>query len=278
MTHPGRTRVEQPIQRGIMIGIFDSGVGGLSVVPALMNLLPAHDLFYLGDTARSPFGIKSAETVERFAVAGVEAIRRQGALVIVLASHCVSTVAGDRIRRFCDIPVFDVMTSTVDAVLRCSPKGRVGVIGAPATVASQGYENRFAAAQPAFVVYSRACPMIASLVEAGWINKPETNRVIKKCLHPLKVRQIDTLVWGCSYFALLTSVVQRKIGRRVTLIDSAQATAESVAAFVKQSGERIPPRSRPAQARLCVTDVTGRWLELARLMLKTNVRLEQIDL
>jgi glutamate racemase len=261
-----------------MIGIFDSGVGGLSVVRALMDLLPAHDLLYVGDTARSPYGIRSAETVQRFTADGVRFLRSQQARLIVLASHCASSVAGDRIRSSCDVPVLDVMTFTVDRVLRCSTGRRVGVIGAPTTVASRAYEQRFASAQPDFVVTSRPCPLIAALVEASWLKKPETRRVVKKCLQPLRIRQIDTLVWACSYLELLRPTVQSKIGRRVTVIDSAKATAEGVAAVVKQTAEGNPCRSAARQVRLCVTDLTTGWSELARLILKTDLRLEPVEL
>jgi glutamate racemase len=261
-----------------MIGIFDSGIGGLSVVRALMDLLPAHDLLYVGDTARSPYGIRSAETVQRFTAEGVRFLRSRQAQLIVLASHCASSVAGDRIRSACDVPVLDVLTSTVDRVLRCSTGRRVGVLGAPTTVASRGYEQRFASARPDVAVTSRACSLIAALVEAGWLKKDETRRVVKKCLQPLKVRQIDTLVWGCAYLELLRSTVQRKIGRRVMVIDSARATAESVAAVAKQTAEADPSRAGVRQVRLCVTDLTDRWGELARLILKTDLRLEPVEL
>lgn len=215
-----------------MIGIFDSGIGGLTVVKSLMEQLPGYDMIYFGDTARTPYGSKSPETVVGYALENTDFLIKQGAKLIVMACNTVSSVAADRVAENYDMPIFEVVTPATEKAVDISKKLIIGVIGTRATIKSGIYEHKIKAIKPDAKVYSAACPLLVPLVEEGWMKKPETVMIIKKYLHPLKVRQIDTLILGCTHYPLLKDKIQRKIGKRVHIIDSSIAIAENVKFFL----------------------------------------------
>ncbi|MBW1747843.1 MAG: glutamate racemase, partial [Deltaproteobacteria bacterium] len=215
-----------------MIGIFDSGIGGLTVVKSLMEELPGYNMIYFGDTARTPYGSKSPETVVRYALENTDFLLKQGAKLIVMACNTASSVAADRVAENYDIPIFEVVTPATEQAVKISNTLTIGVIGTRATVKSGIYEHKIMALKPDAKVYSAACPLLVPLVEEGWMKKPETVMIIKKYLHPLKVRQIDTLILGCTHYPLLKDKIQRKIGKRVHIIDSSIAIAENVKFFL----------------------------------------------
>ena len=186
-----------------MIGVFDSGIGGLTVVRSLMEELPGYNMIYFGDTARTPYGSKSPETVVRYALENTDFLLKQGAKLIVMACNTASSVAAGRVAENYDIPIFEVVTPATEKAVKISRTLIIGVIGTRATVKSGIYEQKIVALKPDAKVYSAACPLLVPLVEEGWIKKPETVMIIKKYLHPLKVRQIDTLILGCTHYPLL---------------------------------------------------------------------------
>ena len=259
-----------------MIGVFDSGIGGLTVVRALMEKLPDFDIVYLGDTARTPYGSKSAQTVTRYALEDAQFLVEQGAEAIVVACNTTSSVAMQRIRAACRLPVFEVIGPAIRLAVAHSPGQRIGVIGTRTTVDSGVYEKRIREQRPDARVYSVACPLLVPLIEEGWLKKPETTRIVKKYLQPLKVRQIDTLILGCTHYPLLTNIIQRKIGRRVAVIDSAAAVAADLQPFL---GSPSPPSAGAADAgriRLFVSDRTDQFEKTARMIIGRQVTLELI--
>ena len=253
-----------------MIGVFDSGIGGLTVVRALLEQLPDCNIVYLGDTARTPFGSKSPRTVTRYALEDTQFLVDQGADAIVVACNTVASVAIGSIRTTCPLPVFEVILPAVRLALQASAGLRIGVIGTRTTVESGVYEKRIRELRPDARVYSAACPLLVPLIEEGWLRRPETTRIVKKYLQPLKVRQIDTLILGCTHYPLLKEIIQRKIGRRVAVIDSATAVAGDLQPFPSSP-------SRPVaggRLRLFVSDRTAQFEKTARMILGRRVTLE----
>lgn len=261
-----------------MIGIFDSGIGGLTVVRALMRELPQYDLLYFGDTARTPYGNKSADTVRRYARENTEFLLANGARLIVMACNTASSVATESVSSAFDVPVFEVISPAVAQAVRVTRKKRVGVIGTRATVASGIYERKIHATDPQVRVFSQACPLLVPLVEEGWLAKPETTMIVKKYLLPLKTRQIDTLILGCTHYPLLAPVIQRKIGRRVRIIDSSTSVASAVSAFLAARPDVDETLSRQGGARICASDVTEQFEKTARQLLQRPITLESVRL
>lgn len=259
-----------------MIGIFDSGIGGLTVVREFMQHLPGYDIIYFGDTARTPYGSKSPGTVVEYARQNTEFLLEHGARIIVMACNTASSVATDTLVQSYDVPVFEVVTPAVELAVQATRYGRIGVIGTRATINSGIYEKKILQLAPQARVYSRACPLFVPLVEEGWIQRPETAMIVKKYLHPLKVRRIDTLILGCTHYPLLKETIQRKIGKQVRVIDSSVAITRKVREFLDRHSELDRSLSRKRIQRFFVSDVTPQFEKTAQELLKTRIRLELI--
>jgi glutamate racemase len=261
-----------------MIGIFDSGVGGLTVVRAILEEIPGYDIVYFGDTAHSPYGTKSSETVIGYTIKNIEFLLSQGARIIVIACNTASSVATAEVLERFSVPIFEVITPAVELALRISRNFNFGVIGTRATVTTGIYEKKIIEKQPQAKVYSVACPLLVPLVEEGWMNKPETSMIVKKYLLPLKIRQIDTLILGCTHYPLLKKVIQRKIGRRVRLIDSSIGVSSSVKAFLARNAEVKQQLGQNGNLMLFVSDVTDQFQKIAAMTLKTGVTFKCVKL
>ncbi len=261
-----------------MIGIFDSGVGGLTVVRALLEEIPGYDIVYFGDTAHTPYGTKSSETVIGYTVKNIEFLLSQGARAIVIACNTASSVATAEVLERFSIPIFEVITPAVERALQISKKFSFGVIGTRGTIASGIYEKKIIEKQSQAKVYSVACPLLVPLVEEGWLNRPETSMIVKKYLLPLKIRQIDTLILGCTHYPLLKKVIQRKIGRHVRLIDSSVTLSSSVKAFLAHHPEVNQQLGQNGNLMLFVSDVTDQFQKIASMTLKTDATFKSVKL
>ena len=261
-----------------MIGIFDSGIGGLTVVKSVMERIPGYDIIYFGDTARTPYGTKSADTVIKYSVENIDFLLQYGAKLVVMACNTASSVAAKRVAETFDVPIFEVVTPATEQAVKSSVKSVVGVIGTRATVKSGMYEKKIKNMKPDAKVYSVACPLLVPLVEEGWMKKPETKMIIKKYLLPLKVRQIDTLILGCTHYPLLKAIIQRKIGKKVRVIDSSIAVAEKVKSFLDANPEIDRRLGKNDDFRLFVSDITNQFEKTARITLKRKVFLEHVKL
>ncbi len=208
-----------------MIGIFDSGIGGMTVARAVEQLLPGCPLLYFGDIARTPYGTKSPETIIEYSLRNTDFLIKKGASLIIIACNTASSVATDRLRREFRVPIIEVVTPAAEQAINRTKTGRIGVIGTKATVASDIYNRIITGLRPGFKVFSQACPLLVPLVEEGWINKRETKMILRRYLKPLQESQIDTLVLGCTHYPLLTELIQARIGRHVQLIDSSVEAA-----------------------------------------------------
>ena len=261
-----------------MIGIFDSGVGGLTVVRAILDKIPGYDIVYFGDTAHTPYGTKSAETVVGYTVNNIKFLLSQGAKVIVIACNTASSVATTQVLEKFALPIFEVITPAVTQALAVSTHLNFGIIGTRATISSGIYEKKILKRQPAARIHSVACPLLVPLVEEGWLKKRETTMIVKKYLRPLKNRQIDTLILGCTHYPLLKHVIQTKIGKRVELIDSSICISEGVKDFLDNNHDIERQLGHNGNLSLFVSDVTDQFKKIAQLTLKTNITFECVKI
>jgi glutamate racemase len=255
------------------VGVFDSGVGGLTVVSALRRRLPRESILYLGDTARLPYGSKSPETVTRYTQTNIDFLLRRGVKAVVVACNTASALALPQLHP--EVPTWGVIEPGARQAAAVS-RGRVGVIATEATVRSDAYPRALRGLRNDLAIFSQACPLFVPLVEEGWHDDPVTEEVAARYLRPLLAAGIDTLVLGCTHYPLLVPVLQRMAGPDVTLVDSAEAVAEVVAAGL--AAQHIEAGEHPPASHLCVTDAGESFRRLAGLILKDpQVALEWVD-
>ncbi len=227
-----------------MIGIFDSGVGGMTVAHAVEQLLPDYSLIYYGDIARTPYGPKSPRTIIDYSIRNTEFLLDKGAELIIIACNSASSVATDTLRERFQVPIIEVVTPAASRAAQTSQNGRIGIIGTRATVKSGIYQKTITAERSDCKVYQEACPLLVPLVEEDWLNKRETKMILRRYLHPLKEKQIDTLVLGCTHYPLLKDLIQARIGKRVKLIDSSVETAHYVKEFLVRNPDVVSRQGR----------------------------------
>ena len=235
------------------IGVFDSGIGGLTVVKALIEELPSESIVYFGDTARVPYGTKSKSTIVRFSLENVEFLLRFGVKCIVIACNTSSSWALPTLRKYFKVPIVGVIRPGALAAVRQTKTRRVGVIGTTATIHSGAYETALHRLDPAVKVFSQSCPLFVPLVEEGWLNGSISLEVAQRYLQPLMRQRIDTLILGCTHYPLLASTIQRVLGPRVALVDSARQTASEVRGVLLGSDTLCDRRTKP-RYRFFVTD------------------------
>jgi glutamate racemase len=260
-----------------MIGIFDSGIGGLTVVREVLEKLPQYRIVYFGDTARSPYGTKSQKTIIEYSIEDTEFLLSQGAKVIIVACNSASSVAYETLKQRFDVPVFEVIQPAVDKTLGLTRKQRVGVIGTRATIGSGIYERLLKERRSGIEVFSQACPLLVPLVEEGWLKRPETKRIVRKYLFPLKMKQIDTLVLGCTHYPLLKPLIEPKMGKRVQVIDSSQEVALWVKEYLESHqavAETLTLNEGQDGHRFFVSDLTPNFEQIATQFLGRPIRLE----
>jgi glutamate racemase len=255
------------------IGVFDSGVGGLTVAAALARALPDESILYLGDTARLPYGTKSADTVTRYTERNLEFLAARGVKAVVVACNTASALALPRLAP--RLPLWGVVEPGAARAAAVS-RGRVGVIATEATIRSGAYAAALRTLRPDLAILSEACPLLVPLVEEGWLDDPITEEVARRYLAPLVAAEVDTLVLGCTHYPLLAPLLGRVAGGDVTLVDSAEAVAAHVADDLAASGALAPRGGR--HDHVCVTDDAERFGRLARAILGRDVLLELVDI
>ena len=262
--------------RLIMIGILDSGMGGLITARALRQEWPAEDIVYFGDTARAPYGNKSLEVIRNFAADGAAFLQAQGAGLIVVACHTIAGVAGQHLAAAMGVPVVDGIVPAVERAVSVSKKGWVGIIGSPALAESGRYPEIISHLAPQTRLFFANCPLLVPLINAGWIRKPESVMIVKKCLHSLKTRQIDTLILANPYFSILKRIIQRKIGRRVTLVDPTETLVDKLRHIISASKDRISANDDAHRLACWVTDLSAESSRMAPILYGKNVSLKQV--
>jgi glutamate racemase len=257
-----------------VIGIFDSGVGGLTVQKAVIERLPGVDTIYLGDTARLPYGSKSPGIVTQYSLRNARFLVAREIDLLVVACNTASSVALPALREALSIPVLGVVEPGARAAARASETGRIGVIGTSSTIASGAYQRAVHAQRPTAQVTARPCPLLVHLAEEGWTDPEDevVGAVLRRYLAPLAAMRIDTLVLGCTHYPLLKGAIARQLPG-VALVDSAEAIAAEVA-------ERVPsPRDRVGEHRFFVTDTPERFLVVAERFLGSAVAsADQVDI
>lgn len=259
------------------IGVFDSGVGGLTVVRALMERLPLESLVYFGDTARVPYGVKSVATIGQFAGQIVDFLLRQNVKMLIVACNTMAAVALKTIvQRAAGLPVLDVIEAGARAAANGALGRRIGVIGTPATINSNAYAQRIHALDPAARVYSQACPLFVPLVEEGWLDHPVTRLTAQEYLRPMLAEEIGSLVLGCTHYPLLKPLLREVAGEKIRLIDSAETTAELAAAHLRETGQAAA--GSPAACRCFVTDMPLRFQTIGERFLGRSLgEIERVD-
>jgi glutamate racemase len=255
------------------IGIFDSGVGGLTVQRALLEALPGADTVYLGDTARVPYGTKSAATVTQYSLRNARVLEACGIDLLVVACNTASAVALPALRAALPVPVLGVVEPGARAAARASSGGRIGVIGTAGTIGSGAYQEALRALRPDAVVVARPCPLLVPLAEEGWTDPADelVRGVVRRYLAPLAAERIDTLVLGCTHYPLLREAIAAELPG-VRLVDSAETVAAEVKALLPA------PSGRVGTHRFLVTDTPEKFLAVASRFLGRPVEAaEHVD-
>jgi glutamate racemase len=272
MKHPPIPNYTAPI------GIFDSGVGGLTVAKRIFQLLPKEDVIYFGDTARYPYGPRSKEIVKKFFIQNVNFLLRQKVKSIVVACNTASALALDDLERGYKIPTIGVVKPGALSAAKATRNGKIGVIGTLGTISSGAYEKAIHEIDPQKKVYSVPCPLFVALAEEGYIDKKATYLIAQDYLEPLIKKKVDTLVLGCTHYPLLKNVISKIMGKEVKLIDSAEATAVEVKKVLSQKG-LLKKTRKTSFRRFYVSDVPDRFVEVGKRFLKGKIaEVERINI
>jgi glutamate racemase len=257
------------------LGVFDSGVGGLTVVRALHELLPQESIIYLGDTARVPYGSKSPDTIRRFATEDTEFLLAKGVKAVVVACNTATAHALPALQEKFSVPIIGVVAPGVEATLAEPNCQRVGIIATAGTVRSCAYQHGIALSRPDVMVEAQATPLLVPFIEEGWIDHPALKSVLRDYLKPLLTKGIDTLVLGCTHYPLLVPVLKRMLGSKVRLVDSASTCAAHVQQVLTQQNLLRTSKSKPTLA-IHVTDYSEQAEKLAeRFLGREFARLEK---
>jgi len=249
------------------IGVFDSGLGGLTVVRHLKKLIPGRSIVYFGDTARVPYGDKSRDAVTRFSIENCDFLVSQRVGMIVVACNTSSALALDVLRNGYRLPIFDVIAPSALKAAGLSKKGVIGVIGTHATIGSGAYDREFAGLDRGLRIVSRACPLFVPLAEEGWLDRPATVEIAREYLLPFKKEGIDVLVLGCTHYPVLKDAISLVLGSGITLVDSGLSCAEAV---LDRAGG--PGHERGAAGiKYFVSDMPERFKEIGRIFMGEEI-------
>ncbi|MGF6147818.1 Glutamate racemase 1 [Kingella potus] len=258
------------------IGVFDSGVGGLTNVRALMERLPMENIVYFGDTARVPYGVKSRATIEAFTAQIVGFMLQHDVKALVIACNTIAAVAGHKVRQTAgNMPVLDVISAGAQAALEATRNNHIGVIATNTTVNSNAYAREIHRHNPAARVRSVACPLFVPLVEEGWLDHEVTRLTAREYLKPLLAEDADTLVLGCTHYPLLKPLLRRE-APGLTLVDSADTTAEAAARALQKHGLLNDGTGGPPDYRFYVSDIPLRFQTIGERFLGRS--LQQVEM
>src|ERR1041385_5303213 len=248
------------------IGVFDSGIGGLTVVRALIKRLPHENIVYFGDTARVPYGPKSPQVVREYTAQDTDFLVSNAVKMIVVACNTVSSVALDVVQKHSKVPVVGVIVPGAKAAVKATKKKRIGIIGTVGTITSNAYTNAIRQFDDSVTVVGKACPLFVPLAEEGWIDHKATELIAKEYLFPLKLQKIDTLVLGCTHYPILKDVIQNIFDGSAQLIDSGEATAAEVEEVLDARGLRNPSTQK-ANVQFFVSDIPHKFTEVGERFL-----------
>ena len=259
------------------IGVFDSGVGGLTVVKQIMKVLPHENIVYFGDTARGPYGTKSKEAVTKYSKQNVRFLRSKDVKAIIVACNTASSNSLDALRETFDIPLFGVVVPGVEEALRSTKNKRVGVIGTAGTVRSGAYERMLRERDAEIRIFSKACPLFVPLAEEGWTDNEVAHQAAKRYLTELVELGIDSLVLGCTHYPLLKRCIGTTVGEEIRLVDPAKATAQHMMAFL-QEHDLLNETGQPGVKQFYLSDSTDTFRYICQKALKYGYEAEIIDI
>lgn len=251
------------------IGVFDSGLGGLTAVRELIKILPGEDIVYFGDTARVPYGTRSRDTIRKFAMQDLRFLLEKNPKAVLVACGTISSVALSDLRAMTEIPVIGVVEPAARAACNATRNGRIGILGTSATVKSRSYQTAIGAIDPSVQLTAQACPLFVPLVENGYLDHPITELAVKEYIAPLQEAGVDTVILGCTHYPLLKPVLGRMLGDHVTLIDSGKEAALALAAVLKEQNQLSS--ASEGQRRYYVSDEVGNFSHIAGMFLNQNI-------
>lgn len=262
-----------------MIGVFDSGIGGLSVVKQIFKELPQYKIVYFGDTARLPYGTKSKEAIIKYSIENTEFLLEKGAKIIVIACHTASSVAADTLReKFPDIPIFDVVGAGLEKALKLSRRKKIGIMGTAATIKSGAHEKFLQSIDPKVKVFSKACPLLVPLIEEGWLKRMETKKILRYYLRPLKQKQIDVIVLACTHYPLLYKAIDAISGKSIQVVDPAEELALELKEFLREnSGIEKTLEKNGQHHEFYVSDIPYRFNDLSKKILGEKIEVKKVD-
>ncbi|OMH40061.1 glutamate racemase [Desulfurobacterium indicum] len=253
------------------IGIFDSGVGGLTVLKAIRDRFPDEDFIYFGDTARVPYGTKSERTIIRYSLENARLLRKFNVKLIVVACNTSSSYALDILEKEMDVPVLGVVKPGASAAVKATKTGNIGVIGTEATIKSGAYRREILTINPFLKIFEKPCPLFVPLIEEGWLEDEITYMVAERYLSEFKNKNIDTLVLGCTHYPLLKNVIG-KVCNNIKLVDSAEETALETGKIinkVKCTGK--------GEVRILVSDMSNRFKKIAEMIMGDSFSIEEVS-
>ncbi len=259
------------------IGIFDSGIGGLTVVKKISSILPSENIVYFGDTARVPYGTKSNDTVIEYALQDAAYLLTHNVKMIIVACNTASSVALLVLKERFDVPVIGMIEPGAKLAIETSRSGKIGVIGTNATINNKAYSAELLKHNGTLEVYEKACPLFVPLAEEGWIDHEATKLIADEYLHELKEKQIDTLILGCTHYPILAGVIGESVGENVELIDSGVAAALVVQKYLEENN-LLNNQAGKGKIDFYVSDLSSKFEEIAGRFLGNPVgEIKKID-
>jgi len=265
-----------------MLGIFDSGLGGLTITKEIFKYLPEYQVVYFGDTARTPYGNRSQELIYQFTQQAVDFLFKKGAELIIIACATASSEALRKIqqeflpKKYPNKKVLGIIRPLAEKAVKTTKNNKIGIVGTRGTINSQAFVKEIKKINPKIEIYQKACPLLVPLIEEGWLKKPETKMILKKCLIPLKMRQIDTLILGCTHYPILFNEFKRKAGKRCQVLNTGEVVARSLADYLKRHPETEKKLKKGDKHQFFVSDITSHFSEIASRWLGRKVKLELI--
>ena len=258
------------------IGVFDSGLGGLTVVRAIKKILPQESIIYLGDTAHLPYGTKSSDSIIKFSLANTRFLLKKGVKAIVVACNTSSATALKKLQESFDIPIFGVIEPGSKEAMKFTKNKRVGVIGTTATIRSKAYQRKLKRIDPSLEIHTKSCPLFVPLIEEGWVDNKITYKVAEIYLNELKKNNIDALILGCTHYPLIKGTIQKVMGKSVKLIDSGEAVAIFLKNFLKK--KKILAKNKNPFYHYYLTDFPQRFKKIAERFLGERIEIKKINL
>ena len=260
------------------IGIFDSGLGGLTVLKEIVGIMPTESVVYFGDSGRTPYGTKSKETVTKYTFQNVRFLLNQDIKMIVIACNTASAYSYEAVKNNFEIPIVEVVEPGAVTVARETRNKKVGVIGTPATINSRAYEKAINRIDNSIDIISKACPLFVQLVEEGWWENDIAYRIAEEYLSSIKNKGIDTLILGCTHYPLLQNTISKVMGRDVRLVSSAHEAAKTVSQVIKEKDMERDKRLKPVY-RYYTSDSVEKFVTLGSIILGKDIKtVEKIDI